>query len=103
MAKDYIEREAILNDIQNFITQIKDIEGSLAYYTFMAMVDKIKSVPAADVAPVIHATWSLESDEEMSDFMFKLVICSVCGKKANHTYPYCPHCGARMDGGNKNE
>ena len=42
--------------------------------------------------------WILESDEEMPDPTFKLVICSECFKKANHTYKFCPHCGSEMKG-----
>ena len=42
--------------------------------------------------------WILESDEEMPEPTFKLVICSKCFKKANHTYKFCPHCGSEMKG-----
>jgi hypothetical protein len=49
-------------------------------------------------AEVKHGEWALETDEEMPNPMFKLVVCSVCNGKANGTYHYCPHCGAKMDG-----
>lgn len=52
--------------------------------------------PIADVKEVKHGKWRLESDEEMPNFYFKLVVCSVCGEKASGTYSYCPHCGADM-------
>ena len=45
-----------------------------------------------------YGKWKLESDEEMPDFMFKLVVCSECGEKANHTYKFCPNCGIEMNG-----
>lgn len=43
--------------------------------------------------------WRLETDEEMPDPLFKLVVCSECGKTANDTYPYCPNCGFPMGPG----
>ena len=43
-----------------------------------------------------HGTWRLETDEEEPNPMFKLVKCSACGNKANHTYKFCPNCGAKM-------
>jgi NADH pyrophosphatase NudC (nudix superfamily) len=58
----------------------------------------IEDAPTADVAEVKHGEWALETDEEMPNLMFKLVVCSVCNGKANGTYHYCPHCGAKMDG-----
>lgn len=50
-----------------------------------------------DVAPVVHGWWNANE------------ICSLCGEKStegldatiwNYWLPnYCPHCGAKMDGG----
>jgi hypothetical protein len=50
----------------------------------------------ADVQEVKYGYWQIESDEDMPDPMFKLVVCSVCEQKANHTYDYCPNCGSHM-------
>lgn len=58
----------------------------------------LRSLPAADVAPVVHARW--EPREDAPGF----VRCSACrdcnvyddwldGKK----WQYCPQCGAKMD------
>lgn len=68
------------NEIRNLSTLIGDV---------------VKSVPAADVAPVVHGQWL---DNE--DYMF----CSICGIQWNYcdndtkTFNYCPNCGAKMDG-----
>ena len=60
----------------------------------------LASVPAADVVPVVHGWWNATET------------CSLCGEKStegldattwNYWLPnYCPHCGARMDGGEDN-
>ena len=64
-------------------------------------IDIIEDAPAADVAPVVHGWWN--ADET----------CSVCGEKStegldavkwDYWLPdYCPHCGAKMDGGADHE
>lgn len=68
------------------------------------------NLPAADVAPVRHGRWYNRGGR------FR---CSVCDNKTllkdiggtggwSHEYeqqksPYCPNCGAKMDGGDENE
>lgn len=66
------------------------------YYKLVVPLEKIRKMPAADVAPVVHAEW--DSDER----------CTACGEKSTEGLdaekwnywlpPYCPHCGAKMDG-----
>ena len=54
----------------------------------------IDAIPAADVAPVVHAHWVNETDR------INHWHCSNCeyviGLKWSE-YHYCPRCGARMD------
>ena len=92
MSKEYIERDAAVAFLENM---------AASKYLIQCFESK-ERFPVADVAPIVHGSWSLESDEEMPNPMFKLVICSACGENANHTYNYCPDCGARMDGGSSN-
>lgn len=51
--------------------------------------------PAADVEPVRHGRWD-DSFDGITPY------CSVCGRShsmlSNRTPPYCPNCGAHMDG-----
>ena len=63
--------------------------------------DKIKAIPAVDVAPVRHGRWV--------SVPHKLArVCSVCNRDEPYkfadidadVYDYCPNCGAKMDGGN---
>lgn len=58
--------------------------------------DVIRSVPKADVAPVVHGRWNSMDGYKMR------VVCSVCGwdvPEYGKFYSYCPNCGAKMDGG----
>lgn len=56
-------------------------------------IEALKSVPAADVAPVRYGEW-IEDDYAYNR-------CSACGWEwddREYVTPYCPNCGARMDG-----
>jgi len=61
-------------------------------------IDAVEDVNAVDAAPVVHGRWIFHDD----DFMpwVSCSACGVCTDTANET-PYCPHCGARMDGERK--
>ena len=55
---------------------------------------EIKAIPAADVEPVKHGKWD-DSFDGITPY------CTICGKTHNcmkRTPPFCPNCGARMDG-----
>ena len=55
-------------------------------------------IPSADVAPVRHGRWTLDTAHTEENY----VKCSVCGQTEVLGYEtltsYCPNCGARMDG-----
>lgn len=71
-----------------------------------AAVEAVLSVPAADVAPVVHGRWI-----SLTECSNAGVYCSICHKKVyKEDYAwcnrknkvrssYCPNCGAKMDGG----
>lgn len=95
MAK-YIEREALLAEIQRMrnCRLLSKSDG--------VKVDKMaRQFPAADVAPVRHGRWVLDS--EKSEY-FEFYKCSECGRglvlfadETTTEYPYC-NCGAKVDG-----
>lgn len=95
---DYISREAVLIEAEKV---------SLRDRNYRTYGNVVRSIPAADVAPVRHGRWI--KDDETGE-----PICSVChsGKPTravcssviehklnNHEIRYCYYCGARMDGG----
>ena len=89
MAKEYIEREATIEAIMS--------DPPDAHYPSW-YIDRIKTLSAADVAPVRHGRWV--------SVQHKLArVCSVCNRDEPYkfadidadVYSYCPHCGAKMD------
>lgn len=53
----------------------------------------VHSMPAADVAPVVHGKWEKTSDGAAR--------CTACKRKMNpsqYGYAFCGLCGAKMDG-----
>lgn len=83
---EYIERSAAIEAAKH--AWAKGLEPS----------QYIEALPAADVAPVVHAQWI--------DDWSGIIICPECKRgynliaKYNH---YCPNCGAKMDGGANHE
>ena len=88
--------------------------------------DVIRSVPAADVAPVVHGRWILEAHDERVNYRWNVTAeCSECCDEQKEIWSgffpnvptciardaalvsaesvklsnYCPNCGAKMDGG----
>lgn len=64
------------------------------------MLDEIEALPTADVQPVKHSHWFYPFSE------LDINRCWECGmhvqdkiNNVRETFKYCPHCGARMDGG----
>ena len=65
---------------------------------FYEIQDTIESIEPAGVAPVVHSRWIKTADGAE---------CEKCGREAVYQIvndhweyePFCPHCGAKMDGG----
>ena len=63
---------------------------------------EIREMPAADVAEVVHGQWYM-----LDDCANAGLYCSACSRRVHREEfaykklksKYCPHCGARMDGG----
>jgi len=60
-------------------------------------MEAVEDIPAADVVPVVHSRWIKTADGAE---------CEKCGREAVYQIiddhwqyePFCPHCGAKMDG-----
>ncbi len=58
----------------------------------------LDEIPADDVAPVVHGRWVPFHSEAAGDIQY----CSACEIGFDAKTDYCPHCGAKMDGGDNN-
>ena len=92
---EYIQRETLL--------ERAEYDNN---YRLIIPSEAIKAAPAADVAPVVHARWIHSRYDDCSE-QFELVKCSQCNHEAYAMAfyvrggNYCPNCGAKMDGGDK--
>lgn len=97
--KEYIERDMYYQKINGLS------KGGCGDYPLYCLaindcMNVLNEMPAADVAPVRHGCWINENF---------YTHCSACGKMAIYDKygqefesDYCPHCGAKMDGGDLN-
>ena len=105
MMTDYIKR----TDAVKIAEKYGLANGSvLGRHTGLAdcIARDISELPAADVAEVVHGRWYM-----LDDCANAGLYCSACGRRVHHEEfaykklksKYCPHCGARMDGGKDDE
>ena len=115
---DYISREAAIAYIREQSEEcqkaFEELGGESGIYAdaYNDLADNFYSIPAADVAPVVHGRWELLRKGDWTS----VFVCSVCGRretiaesesynsqlKMPRKYPYC-HCGSKMDGGADDE
>lgn len=92
MAKEYIEREALLKKMEALYPLIQSVHLPEAIRKF------ILEAPAADVVEVRHGR-NLKDD---TPSLFECSVCNWCSYDTlcgdTEDYNYCPNCGARMDG-----
>ena len=95
----YIDADALLEEL-NFIEPDEELYESDHAVWLDCRMDVIHA-PTADVEEVKHGEWFM-----LDDCANEGVYCSVCRKKVYKTCyanqklksPYCPNCGAKMDG-----
>ena len=55
----------------------------------------IQSIPTIDAEPVRNGQWEYDDVNDLD-------YCSECNTGMNGKFPFCPWCGAKMDGGAEN-
>lgn len=118
MSKEHIEREAAKARLRMWITDCVLDGDNDAADCFRDCIDLLDSIPAADVAPVVHGRWVFGKDlaccwGQILKNKYHLY-CSECLEQAFNRSedndpdfdidtPYCPNCGALMDKEEPNE
>lgn len=89
---EYIERGAFDRELRGLVRKYnKDCESERANGAFVALA-RLRLFPTSDVAPVVHGEWEY--------YTHTMMACSICKRHVpRHKSEYCPHCGAKMDGG----
>ena len=101
---EYIERGELLRQIRD--SKVDDpTEGYEWKFAHDHIAGIVKDMPASDVAPVVRGRWvGLEYDGYADgNPVYDLWECSECGEEVRgedvpETHPYCPNCGAKMEG-----
>ena len=101
---EYIKREALIKKLR--IMPIPKQAGSANTWLDNCAagvndaIREVASFPAADVASVVHARWEQDADGDWYCTNCNEVV-AICESGRERTYrkPYCPNCGAKMDGG----
>lgn len=112
---EYISREAAIAYIREQAEEcqkaFEELGGESGIYAdaYNDLAEDFYSVPAADVAPVVHALWGktalveVDSHGEIHQIQNAGLRCSRClyafDKRTLWRRNYCPYCGAKMDGG----
>ena len=75
----------------------------------MWLAEKIDQAPTIDAVPVVHGEWILDERHLINNAVWQYAKCSVCADSrfsydsAKKNFNYCPNCGAKMDGKERND
>lgn len=106
---EYIEKEKVMEISERTLNAFEDEGDKNAAMAVDMLAFEIKELPAADVAPVVHARWKgiwgdgyAEDGDGNPQIVYEEFECSNCGQEhhadGEPEWDFCPSCGARMDG-----
>lgn len=98
---EYIEREAALAALGDcpYNWTGTDAERQ-AEQDWIDHQDAIRTVPAADVRPVVRGRWKEVPAQRRYGCLVRYFECSVCFAQQSYgESAFCPHCGSYMRGG----
>lgn len=101
MTPEYITKDTLKETLIDWSCDASYIEVETKW-----ALEEIKNLPAADVAPVRYGCWNADKEDvEWGNSLIRYR-CSVCNERPHFDKeeykfilsPYCPNCGAKMDG-----
>lgn len=109
---EYIERGTAIAYIREQSEEcqkaFEELGGESGIYAdaYNDLAEDFYSIPAADVAPVVHGLWEREPSSSWRWTPSGAVAvtrttyrCGLCGRGTAVKSNYCPNCGAKIDGG----
>ena len=103
---EYIKREAAVALIEERQKELCPVgrygrdyvygTGREKYDAWDEIIDALENIPAADVAPVVHGRWI--THYRSGTTVAEGYVSTCCDMWNNRKSPYCPNCGAKMDG-----
>ena len=97
---EYIEREAAIMKAEKYGLGYGSVLGRHSGIAD-CIASEIATLPAADVAPVVHGRWGTgRFNLETGNYEEQCTRCRNFSKE--YGKPYCPNCGAKLDGGADN-
>lgn len=94
---DYIERKAL----DKALTIAAANDSDKHRRTWVKAIGVLHDFSAAAVAPVRHGQWRLYGVDKRG--RGGVWMCTGCKGSYPYKSRYCPHCGAKMDGGDDDE
>ena len=104
---EYIKREAAIAYIREQSEKcqktFEELGGESGIYAdaYNDLAEDFYRIPAADVAPVVHGRWV--THYRSGTPVAEGYVSTCCDMWNNRKSDYCPHCGAKMDGGADHE
>lgn len=102
---EYIDRKVAIKRLRDvYEYEFPTASGVFDEFATKIMPNVLKSIPAADVAPVMYGSWERDTDGDWYCTNCDEVV-TICesGKERTYRKPYCPNCGAKMNRGVNNE
>ena len=105
---EYISRKAAIAYIRERSEEcqkaFEEFGGESGIYAdaYNDLAEDFHSIPAADVAPVVHGRWEYTPQTFNTLGQIRCPFCAwwSLDQSIDGIYKYCPNCGAKMDGGN---
>ncbi len=94
---EYIDREALRKVLENWRDAHADVDDEQGCGLLEDVIWEVDAQPAADVAPVVHGVWA--THYRSGTPVAEGYVSTCCDMWNSRKRNYCPHCGAKMDGG----
>ena len=106
---EYIDKDKFCHFLFKEIAHVEETQTDTEIpisLVLQSVVNEIKKFPSEDVQPVKHGRW-IQDEHTYSGCWTYNYVCSACGEiggswlrniRRDQMFPYCPFCGAKMDG-----